>query len=450
MDFAKRAVDHLHYDIDPIVRNRLDNDFYKLTMRRVVLERHAGTRVRYSMTNRTTDVRLADLIPIEAMREQLDHARTLRYEPSDLHWIAGNTFYGEEGMFPKSFISALKVSRLPEYELGIDAERGQFTLETEGSWPDAMDWEDYFLTITNEMRNRALMRGMSALDIDVMYARAKSKFYAKLERLARFPDIRISEFGTRRRHSHPWQEWIIRAMVEVLGDQMVGTSNSYFARKLGIEAKGTNAHEMPMVYAALAAAAHPDDDDALVASQYEVLRDWQASYGDKLRMFLPDAFGTTQFLRNSPEWLAWWMGARPDSKDAHEAGEELIEWWRAKGQDPANKTILFSDGLDVRIPGFEPQGDDVTDIHEAFRGRVSDAYGWGTMATNDFIGCVPGNPDLLRPISLVCKVHSVNGHPAVKISDNPAKASSSSREEIARYMRAFGCEGIGDNRGTIV
>ena len=181
-----------------------------------------------------------------------------------------------------------------------------------------------------------------------------------------------------------------------------------------------------------------------------MLKDWQGIYGEKLRMGLPDTFGTTQFLENAPEWLAWWAGFRPDSKDPYTATDELVAYWKSKGQNPKKKAVLYSDGLDVRIPGYEPNGDDIIDIHLATRDRVSDTYGWGTMATNDFIGCVPGDPLALKPISLVCKVHSANGHPAVKISDNPAKAASPSQAEISRYKQAFGTDSIGAERKTKV
>ena len=67
MDFAKRAVDHLHYDIDPIIRNRLDNDFYKLLMRKMILNRHPKAQVRFALKNRTSDIPLARIIPIEAL-----------------------------------------------------------------------------------------------------------------------------------------------------------------------------------------------------------------------------------------------------------------------------------------------------------------------------------------------------------------------------------------------
>jgi nicotinate phosphoribosyltransferase len=68
------------------------------------------------------------------------------------------------------------------------------------------------------------------------------------------------------------------------------------------------------------------------------------------------------------------------------------------------------------------------------------SFGWGTNLTNDFRDCDPDGQPGLEPISLVCKVTSANGRPAVKLSDNPAKATGDPAE-IARYLRIFGKEG---------
>jgi len=70
--------------------------------------------------------------------------------------------------------------------------------------------------------------------------------------------------------------------------------------------------------------------------------------------------------------------------------------------------------------------------------RIS--FGWGTNLTNDFAGCAPDGSDDLDPISIVCKVTSVDGRPAVKLSDNPEKATGSSAE-LDRYLRVFGDAG---------
>ena len=75
-----------------------------------------------------------------------------------------------------------------------------------------------------------------------------------------------------------------------------------------------------------------------------------------------------------------------------------------------------------------------------FHGRVRMSFGWGTNLTNDFRGCAPDATGGLEPISLVAKVVTANGRPAVKLSDNPAKATGDPAE-IARYVRIFGEEG---------
>ena len=63
------------------------------------------------------------------------------------------------------------------------------------------------------------------------------------------------------------------------------------------------------------------------------------------------------------------------------------------------------------------------------------------MLTNDFRGCNPNDGGGFDPISLICKVSSVEGRPAVKLSDNYAKALGPEKE-IERYRRVFGTVGV--------
>ena len=135
------------------------------------------------------------------------------------------------------------------------------------------------------------------------------------------PDLRISDFGTRRRHSFLWQRWCVEALKEGLGDALIGTSNVLLAMDNDLEAIGTNAHELPMVVAALA-----DGDEELRRAPYQVLRDWQRYYGGNLLIVLPDSFGTTAFLRDAPDWVADWTGFRPDSRaaDSRRRGDHRV------------------------------------------------------------------------------------------------------------------------------
>ena len=431
-DIATRVYNHA-FRIDPAIRTLLDTDFYKLLMLQMIWKMHPERRVTFQLINRTTSVRLAEIVDERELIDQLDHARTLSFAKNELIWLAGNTFYGTRHIFEPAFMEWLAGFRLPDYDL--TQRDGQYELTFSGLWTETTMWEIPALAIINELRARAAMRTMSRFDLDVLYARAKAKLWTKVERLralAREGPLRISDFGTRRRHGFLWQRWCVEALQEGLCDNFIGTSNVKHAMDTGLEAIGTNAHELPMVYAAVA-----NGDAALREAPYAVLRDWATMYGGNLLVVLPDCFGTTAFLRNAPDWVADWKGARPDSKPALEASRELIAWWRSRGRDPQEKLIVLSDAMDV---------DTIEDAARALRGEVNLSFGWGTHLTNDFIGCAPAGADgQLRAISLVCKVVEADGRPAVKLSDNPNKALGAP-EVVERYQRVFGAIGMAKHR----
>jgi nicotinate phosphoribosyltransferase len=419
-DIATRTYNH-SWRLDPIVRSLLDTDFYKLLMLQLIWKLHRETRATFALINRTRSVRLAEVIDEGELRAQLDHARTLRLGKKELIWLAGNSFYGNARMFEPEFLAWLKDFQLPDYELRVLD--GQFELHFAGPWTHTTMWEIPALSIINELRARAAMVGKDRFALDILYARAKAKMWGKVERLQQLPDLVLSDFGTRRRHGFLWQRWCVEAVKEGLGDRFIGTSNVLLAMDSDLEAIGTNAHELPMVTAALA-----EDDAALATAPYRVLDEWRHTYGGNLLIALPDAFGTTAFLRNAPEWVADWTGFRPDSAPPIAGGEQILDWWRTHGRDPREKLLIFSDGMDV---------DSIEATYRHFHGRVRTSFGWGTNLTNDFRGCDPDGDTGLAPISLVCKVVSANGHPAVKLSDNPEKATGEP-SEIERYLRVFG------------
>ena len=419
-DIATRTYNH-GWRLDPIVRSLLDTDFYKLLMLQLIWRRHRETEATFALINRTKSVRLAEVIDEGELRAQLDHARTVRFAKKELIWLAGNTFYGTARMFEPEFIVWLADFRLPEYELRtVD---GQFELRFAGPWTHTTMWEIPALAIINELRSRSALRGKGRFALDVLYARAKAKLWEKIERLQELPDLVLSDFGTRRRHGFLWQRWCVEALKEGLGARFIGTSNVLLAMDSDLEAIGTNAHELPMVAGALAA-----DDAELAAAPYRVLDEWRQAYGGNLLIALPDAFGTSAFLRNAPDWVADWTGFRPDSAPPIEGGEQILAWWHAHGRDPREKLLIFSDGMDV---------DTIEATYRHFHGRVRTSFGWGTNLTNDFRGCDPDGDARLEPISLVCKVVSADDRPAVKLSDNPQKATGEPAE-VARYLRVFG------------
>ena len=452
VNFAERAHNH-NWNLDPIVRSLLDTDFYKLLMLQFIWKNYPTTQVTFSLINRSSSVCLAEIVPISELRQQLEHVRRLRFHRSELVWLAGNTFYGVRGIFEPAFLQWLEHEfHLSEYRLSV--KDGQFELYFEGPWPATTMWELYALTVINELKTRTALKRLGEFHLDILYARAKAKLWSKIERLYGVPELKLADFGTRRRHSFLWQEYAIKAMATTLGPSFIGTSNAFLAHKHDLEAIGTNAHELPMVLAALA-----EDDAELKGSQYRVLQLWQQTYQGALLIMLPDTFGTTQFLRDAPEWAGDWTGQRIDSKDPYVAGDEYVEWLEQRGHDPRKKLIVASDSLDVDtilglhayFGGRRVDGAAIRDFHSAAdfanlqkwvpERRIRLSAGWGTLLTNDFRDCDPQGGAGFDPVSLVCKVSTADDRPAVKLSDNYAKAMGP-RAEIERYRRVFGTAGM--------
>ncbi|WP_316858850.1 nicotinate phosphoribosyltransferase [uncultured Cohaesibacter sp.] len=417
IDLASRVYSH-RWKIDPIVRSLIDTDFYKLLMAQLVFHYKPDVQVTFSLINRSRHIPLADLIDEGELRAQLDYIRGLKLSRGESTWLRGNMFYGKRAMFHPDFMEWFENLTLPPYHL--ERVGDQYELTFEGSWPAVMLWEIPALSVIMELRSRAVLHKMKRFELQILYARAMTRLWEKVARLREVGDVKVADFGTRRRHSFLWQDWCVQAMQEGLGENFIGTSNCLIAMRREMEAIGTNAHELPMVYSALAS-----NDEELAYAPYRVLEDWQREHDGNLRVILPDTYGTEGFLERAPDWLTSWTGIRVDSGQPEKAAETAIDWWTSRGEDPKDKLIIFSDGLDV---------DEIASLYESFHDRVRVSFGWGTLLTNDFRDLVPDN--MLSPFSLVCKAVAANGRPTVKLSDNPNKAMGP-EDEIARYKRVF-------------
>lgn len=417
VDIATRVFNQ-NWKIDPIVRSLLDTDFYKVLMNQFIFKNTRDVVVKFQLINRSTEISLTELISEHELRNQLDQARMLTLSRGEATWLRGNHFYGKNMMFAPNFVEWFENFKLPEYNL--EKKLGNYELTFEGSWNEVSLWEIPALSIVTELRSRALLSKMGKFELQVLYARAMTKLWEKIERLKKLPNLRIADFGTRRRHSFLWQDWCVQAMNEGLGERFLGTSNCLIAQRRELEAIGTNAHELPMIYSALA-----KTDEELAYAPYKVLQKWQEQYDGNLRIILPDTYGSETFFKNAPSWLAKWTGVRIDSGNPIIGAEMALRWWTEKGEDTTEKLLIFSDGLDVSA---------IEMLHKKFISQARLSFGWGTMLTNDFRGL---GVDLgSNPISLVCKAVSVNGHSTVKISDDLGKTLGQ-EADLNRYKRVF-------------
>jgi nicotinate phosphoribosyltransferase len=265
----------------------------------------------------------------------------------------------------------------------------------------------------NEMYFESYVQS-KGLDIEDVYSDGDARLSAKIGKLKAHPEIKFADFGTRRRFSYRWHRHVLSRLASECPENLIGTSNIWLAKEFNIMPIGTYAHEMPMVYAGLYDAEGKNPMDG----HHAMLVDWQEEYGENVSTALTDTFTSNFFFADfSAEQAKQWKALRHDSGDPVKFGEQVIAFYHSLGINPLEKTIVFSDGLDI---------DAIIRLQEHFQGRINLVFGWGTTLTNDL-----GLPAL----NIVMKAVTVNGTSTVKNSDDAGKEMGDT-ETIKRYKRA--------------
>jgi nicotinate phosphoribosyltransferase len=261
----------------------------------------------------------------------------------------------------------------------------------------------------------------NSINVQEIFREGDRRLSEKLTILQQNPDIKFADFSTRRRFSLAWEKHILERCLEECPENIVGTSNVALARELRMKPIGTFAHEMPMVYAGLASARGRD----IRASHGRILNDWYDRYGKDLSIALTDTFTTDFFFQDfTSEQAAAWRGLRQDSGDPFAFGEKAIRFYQENGIDPREKTIVFSDSLDI--------GRIVT-LAQQFKGRINTLYGWGGNFGSD-LGFK--NLNCVMKATHVRDSYSGNEADTVKLSDDKGKHTGPAME-IRRYKKEF-------------
>lgn len=413
-------------DKDPrVFQSLMDIDFYKFTMGQLIFHHYPDIPVKYAFKNRTKGVALAKRIREVDLRRELDYVMMLGFDNSDLHYLRGTNEYSDR-MFKEDYLEFLRKLRLPPYRLewGDD----EFVIEFSGKWSESIYWETIALAVVNELYYKSLMDNLNDFERDVVYATGKIRLAEKIKMLKENSVVNLmpkensgvtfSDFGTRRRFSKTWHDYVIKVLAEELPrNQFIGTSNVALAEKYGLMPIGTSAHELFMIMAGVMA----ENDEGISVSVSKVLDDWWDEYGWGLSIALPDTFGTDSFLKVfGGERAHVWKGTRQDSGDPYDYGDnKIIPFYESVGIDSRGKLIIFSDGLNI---------EEMIKIQRHFANRIKTTFGWGTNLTND-LG--------FKALSIVVKPVEANGRGLVKLSDNIAKAIGKP-EDIERYKRIFG------------
>lgn len=386
----------------------LDLDFYKLTMGQFVWKHFRDVVDKYEFKNRTKDVALGSYISLDAIHKCISayKAKSLTNEEAD--------YLRSQGHFEEGYIKFLQKLKLPTPEFSVSVGSGTLNISVVGTWAEAIYWETVILSAVNELYCASLEEKMGGRE--ALWTEGRKRLADKITILKKYPELKFTEFGTRRRYSLAWQEEVLRTLMHEVPEQLVGTSNVYLAMKLGLKPIGTMAHELLMSAAAL----FGDSDEDVLASHNKILDMWYDYYGEKFSIALTDTYGTEFFFRDfGKERAEKWKGFRQDSGDPFSFATKAVDFYINSGVNPKRKTLTFSDGLDVHK---------IIALFNGFSDRIGTGFGWGTDLTND-VG--------IKTLSLVMKAVECEGKGLVKLSDNLNKATGLP-ENIERFKKIFG------------
>ena len=404
-----------------IITSLLDTDLYKFTMMQAVLHQFPGAQVEYKFKCRNPGIDPATGRASRALGAYVNEIRDEIRSLCSLHFQDAELSYLHSLRFIKSdFIDFLGLFKLNEKYISVTARpSGEIDISIRGPWLHTILFEIPVLAIVNEVYFRNthklpdLMEGRRRLDVKIGQLRD-----------AGLGELKIADYGTRRRFSQAWHEEVLRVLASRLGTaqspgnaagvsgQLAGTSNVLFAMKLGLTPLGTMAHEYLQACQALG--------PRLRDSQIYAFESWAKEYRGDLGIALSDVYGMSAFLRDFDLYFCkLFDGARHDSGDPFQWAERMLDHYHHNRVDPRTKTLIFSDGLTV------PR---TIELYQQFKGRCQLAFGIGTNLTND-LG--------YEPLQNVIKMVRCNGQPVAKLSDAPSKDMCEDEKYLAYLRQVF-------------
>ncbi len=395
-----------------IITSLLDTDLYKFTMMQVVLHQFPGAQVEYRFKCRNAGINLAPYV--NEIRDEIRSLCSLQFQDAELAYLRSMRFIKSD------FVDFLGLFKLNEKYITVTPRpSGEIDIVIQGPWLHAILFEIPVLAIVNEVYFRNTQKVP-----DFMEGRKRLDAKMALLQTPELSELKIADYGTRRRFSKAWHEEVLRVLAARLGTvpgsagpaagagQLAGTSNVLYAMKLGLTPLGTMAHEYLQACQALG--------PRLRDSQVFGFESWAKEYRGDLGIALSDVYGINAFLRDFDLYFCkLFDGARHDSGDPFAWGERIIAHYRANRVDPRTKTLIFSDSLTV------PR---IIELYQQFRGRCQLAFGIGTNLTND-LG--------YEPLQIVIKMTRCNGQPVAKLSDTPSKNMCDDEKYLAYLRQVF-------------
>ncbi len=374
-----------------IIKHFTDNDLYKFSVMHAIQRLYPWAYVRYDFINRG-----GNNFPegfAERLKKEIKKMTALSMTKEEKKFILKRCYFLDP--FFVDFLEGYKYN--PE-EVHVSQEKGILKLHIEGYWYRTVLWEVPLMSMISELYFE--MKGIKPKEV-------KEKAEEKALGLKNL-QADYSEFGTRRRFSFDVQDKVVEVLKENSGEYFKGTSNIYLAMKYNTIPIGTMPHEWFMYHGALF---------GYRSANIKALEAWVEVFQGSLGITLTDTYTSESFFKSfNLKQAKLFDGVRCDSGDPLKFLEKTINFYKEQRIDPASKTIVFSDSLNL---------EEVKRIKDHVKNRIHDTYGIGTYLSND-VGA--------KPLNMVIKLTHVKETPqdeylsAVKLSDVLGKNTGDVKE----------------------
>ena len=385
--------------LKPIIVSLLDTDLYKFNMNQVIFHKHTDLIGEYHFKCRNENVKFTNEM-LQEINDQIDYLCNLKFSKEELNYLKSIRFIKPD------YVEFLRLYHpIRDYvETSLDKDNNLIVI-IKGPLFSAMQFEIYLLEIINEVYFRM------QFDYDKLLESARTKLAQKIEDFNNNKyTFKYAEFGSRRRLSREWQDELLKELISKTNN-IVGTSNVYFAMKYKVKPIGTYAHEYVQMYQGI-------DKIPLAYTNYYAMKDWYDEYKGDNGTALTDTITTDLFLKDfNRSMVNNYTGVRHDSGDPYLWADKILNHYKKYNVNPKDKTLLFSDSLDF---------DRAQNIYNKYKDITKVSFGIGTFITNDT--CV-------EPLNIVIKLQYVNDRPVAKLSDNEEKTMCDD-PNFLKYLQA--------------
>ncbi len=385
-----------------MIQSILDNDLYKFSMQQAVHMLYPRAQAQYEFINRGLTP-FPDGFALK-VKAQIEMMADLKLSPAQKAFLETKCYF-----LTPVYLDYLESYKYDPGEVTIQQDKDILILKITGPWYRTILWEVPLMAIISEiffkMTRQKPVSEQKRQSVNLDKARVLGS-----------NAVKFADFGTRRRFSARNHEQLIQNLLSYENHTLIGTSNVHFAHQFNLTPIGTLAHEWFMFHAVLHGyqMANSSAQDA-----------WVKVFHGDLGIALTDTYTTDVFLSTFDTFDAkLFDGIRQDSGDPFVFTDKIIKHYERLHIDPSAKTVVFSDGLDVKK---------AVKIHHYCTGRIRDAYGIGTNLTND-VGVIP-----LNMVIKLTKCRASSDKPwrnTVKLSDDKGKHTGDP-QELKNCMSIF-------------